>query len=261
MAISTLDQYVASARQNLTLMKTATRTTVATGWFSLMDIAGNPGAGTLAGTSTTTGVVPTDATAGCPIINFSSGKGYLTGVDFGNTVACRMMVADLMWKGGAYAFNASTAGNTPSSYSSRITGSDYTGCQIWLEQVTASTGVQKVAVTYTNQDGVTGRSTGTFATAANTVGRMWQIPLQSGDSGVQAITGVVGSTATAGTFNILVLRPLWYGRCRLANDGDSHALDKTGMPIVYPDSALQLYVCADSTSSGIPELMLEIASA
>lgn len=260
MAISTLDGYIAAGKQRVQLSKTASMTTVAANWSSPFALAGNPGAGTLAGTSTTTGVVPTDATNGCPIINFSTGTGYLTAVDFGSTVASRMMVSDLMWKGGAYAFNANTSGNTPTSYSSRITDSNYTGCEIWLEQVTAGSGVQNVNVTYINQAGTPGRSTGTVATAANIVGRMWRLPLQAGDTGVQGITGVVGSTATAGTFNILVLRPLWHGRVRAANDGDVHALDKTGMPLVYSDSALVLAVCADGTASGIPELMLEVAN-
>ena len=99
-----------------------------------------------------------------------------------------------------------------------------------------------------------------MTTAANIVGRMWQLPLQSGDTGVQGVTGVVGSTATAGTFNILVVRPLWTGRVKINNDGDCHDLTKTGMPIVYPDSAFKVMISTDSTSSGIPELEFVIAN-
>lgn len=263
MAISTFDGFIGSAKQYVAVAKTATRTTVASSWFSVFDVAGNPGAGTLAGTSTTTGVVPTDATAGCPTINAFGGgaTGYLAQVDFGSSVACRLKLFDLLWKGGAYAFNANTSGNTPTSYSSRVPGgTDYTETQIWLEQVTAGTGVQNVAVTYTNQAGTTGRSTGTVATAANIVGRMWQLPLQAGDTGVQGVTGVVGSVATVGTFNILVMRPLWSGRVKIANDGDVHELSKTGMPFLYADSALFLAISADSTSSGIPDIELVIAN-
>ena len=93
MAISTFDGFIASAKQYLSMMKTASRTTVATGWFSLFDLAGNPGAGVLAGTSTAAGVVPTDATAGCPIINAfgASAVGYLAQVDFGGSVAARLI--------------------------------------------------------------------------------------------------------------------------------------------------------------------------
>lgn len=262
MGIATLDALIGAAKQYASFGKTASRTGVATSWFSVFDQAGNPGAGTLAGTSTTTGVVPTDATPGCPNISaFGAGNtGYLAQVDFGSSVACRIKLFDLLWKGGAYAFNANTSGNSPASYASRVPGGAYGDEQIWLEQVTAGTGVQNVAVTYTNQAGVTGRSTGTIATAANIVGRMWQLPLQSGDTGVQGVTGVVGSVASAGTFNILVLRPLWSGRVKIANDGDVHDFTKTGMPEIFADSALFMAIAPDSTATGIPELELMLAN-
>lgn len=262
MAITTLDQYMASAKAPISIVKTASRTSVAANWFSVYDLAGNPGAGTLAGSSTTTGTVPTDATTGHPTIPaFGGANGYLAQVDFGSSVACRLKLFDLLWKGGAYTFNVSTSGNSPTSYSSRIVGGVYGDEQIWYEQVTAGTGVQSVAVTYNNQSGATGRSTGTVvAPAAMIVGRMMQLPLQAGDTGVQGITGVVGTVATVGTFNILVLRPLWSGRVKIANDGDVHDLLKTGMPEVFADSALMLAVNADSTATGIPELELVIAN-
>ena len=262
MAISTLDGYVAANKQMVPYFKSGSATSIAATWFSIFDQVGNPGAGTLAGTSTTTGTVPTDATAGCPTITFSTGTGYLTNVDFGNSVACRIAVYDMLWKGGAYAFNAAVSAQTPTSYSSRITGGDYSGLQIWVETVTAATLNQTWNVTYTNQAGATGHTTGANGIgSAPTIRRCWQLPLQAGDTGVQGVTGVTGGTGSAGTANILVLRPLWTGRCRIANDGDVHALDKTGMPIIFQDSALFVLVAADSTSTGVPELQLEIANA
>lgn len=262
MTITSFDPgLIGAAKQFASFSKTASRTSVAAQWFSVFDLAGKPGAGTLAGTSTTTGVVPTDATAGCPTIGAFGGgaTGYLAQVDFGSSVACRIKLFDLLWKGGAYAFNASTSGNTPTSYASRIPGGVYGDEQIWLEQVTAGTGVQNVAVTYNDQSG-SSSTTGTVATAANIVGRMWQLPLAAGDTGVQGVTGVVGSVATAGTFNILVLRPLWSGRVKINNDGDTHGPDKTLMPEVFADSALFMAVAADSTATGIPELEFVIAN-
>lgn len=264
MAITSFDPgLIGAAKQYCSFAKTTSRTSVAASWFSVYDVAGNPGAGTLAGSSTTTGTVPTDATTGHPTISAFGGgaTGYLAQVDYGSSVACRIKLFDLLWKGGAYAFNASTSGNTPTSYSSRIPGGVYGDEQIWLEQVTAGTGVQNVNVTYINQAGTSGRSTGTVATAANIVGRMWQLPLQAGDTGVQGVTGVVGSTATAGTFNILVLRPLWSGRVKIANDGDTHGPDRTLMPEVFADSALFMAIAADSTATGFPELEFVIANA
>jgi hypothetical protein len=266
--ISTLDGYLAAVRQRVAFFKSGTRTTVASAWYSIFDLAGNPGAGTLAGTSTAAGVVPDDTTAGCPLLNAFGGgaTGYLTNVEYGWNVAGRLALHDLLFKAGAYSYNASQALSGQPSYSGRIptvnAAADYTGTQIWVEQVTTGTGTQSVAVTYTNQAGTGSRSTGTVAApvSAAPVGRMWQLPLQAGDSGVQKIDNVVGSVASGGTFNILVLRPLWTGRCRVVNDGDIHPLDRTGMPVVFATTAFYVAVATDSTSSAVPELLIEVAN-
>lgn len=264
MTIATLDQLIGAAKQRVPLKKTSTRTTVANAWFSVFDVAGDPGAGTLAGTSTTAGVVPTDATAGCPTINaFGGGAiGYLANVDFANSVASRLMIADMLFKAGAYSFNSNVTLSAQPSYSSRVPGgTDFTNTEIWVETVTAFTGNLSIAVTYTNQDGTAGRTTGTVATGvAPTLGRMILLPLQAGDSGVQKIESVVASVATVGTFNVLVLRPLWTGRVVAANFADLHDYLRVGMPQVFADSALVQLVAADSTSSGLPEIMTTIAN-
>lgn len=274
MAIVTLNDWIGSTKQRLFLHKVATRTVVANVWFSMFDIAGNPGAGTIAGTSTAAGVVPTDATEGCPLINFSSGNGYISSVSFGCSVATRLMLADMLFKAGEFSYAAGTTSlSTQPSYSSRVPGgTDYSGTQIWLEVSTAfTTGNNwKVEVTYTDQDNNAGATTGAqpstaLAAAGLTKGKMLQLPLASGDTGVRKIESVIvtnGATAmTAGGFNILVLRPLWYGRVPIANGGDIHGIDRTGLPEVFPDSALVAMVAADSTSSGLPELAVTIASA
>lgn len=272
MAITTWDGFVGSAKQYLSFAKTASRTAVATGWFTTFDLAGNPGAGTLAGTSTTAGVVPTDATAGCPTINAFGGSatGYLAQVDFGSSVAARMKIFDMVFKAGAYGFAAGTTTlSAQPSYSARMPGGDYSDTQIWIEVSTAFvTGTAwQVQVTYTNQAGTAGR-TGIIlpatAAAGLTLGRMYQLGLQAGDTGVQKIESVIvtngGTAMTAGAFNVLVLRPLWSGRAKIANDGDVHALDKTGLPVLFADSALILAVAPDSTATGIPEIEFVIAN-
>jgi hypothetical protein len=263
LAITGLDDYIAAPKQRVQWGKTATRTTVATGWFSVFDVAGSPSAGTLAGSSTSAGVVPTDGTVGCPVINAFGGgaTGYLSKVEYGSTVACRIQLFDLLWKAGAYAFNANTNLTGQPSFSSRLPGGDWRETEIWVEQVTAATGNQAVNVTYTDQDGNTGQTTGAVGIgAAPTVGRCWQLPFAAGDGGCQLISNVTGSVATVGTFNVLILRPLWSGRVRMANDGDVHDMLRTGLPQVYADSALFCMIAADSTSSGIPEVTFEIAN-
>jgi hypothetical protein len=277
MAIATLDQYIASVKQRIPIVKTANRTSVALIPFSVFDLAGNPGAGTLAGSSTSAGVVPTDATAGCPTINFSSGVGYLSKVEYYSTVLSRLYLYDMLWKAGAYAF---TAGTTSLSLQPAISSRcpDYPGSgivfgggnEIWIEVTTAFvTGTAwQVQVTYTNSAGTTGRTSiisSALAAAALTQGKMFQMALQAGDSGVQKIESVIvtngGTAMTAGNFNVLILRSLWSNRIKIANDAGISDMLSTGMPIVYQDSALILLVTADSTSTGLPDLVLEIASA
>ena len=262
MAITTQDLLVAAmAGGQGILFNKASRTSIAAAWFSAFDLAGNPGAGTLAGSSTAAGVVPTDATAGCPVINAFSGAntGYLSLVDFGSTVASRLRLCDMLFKAGAYAFNSNVTLAAQPSYAARVPGADYKGTEIWIEAVTAFTGNMSVAVTYTNQDGTAARTTGTVATGiAPTAGRMIQLPLQAGDTGVQKIDSVVATVATVGTFNVLVLRPLWMGRVRMANDGSSHGPDLTDLPVLFTDSALVLQINADSTASGVPDVLVGV---
>lgn len=263
MAITTLNGLIAAATQRVVIQKTATQTSVALSPTSVFDRAGSPGAGTLAGTSTTTGVVPTDATAGTPLINtFGGGNtGYIKRLEFSNSVACRIVLYDMLWKAGAYAFNVSTSGNAPTSFSSRVpSGTDFTSCELWYEQVTAGTLVQNVAVTY-NDNGNTSRSTGTVAApAAMIVGRMFELPLASGTVGIQGVTGVVGTVASAGTFNLLIMRQLGEARIRVANDAIVQDWQSTGMPILFDTSSLYMMVTPDSTSTGTPEVLVDIAN-
>jgi hypothetical protein len=264
MSILTNDQYLAAAKQVLTISKTATRTSVAAQPFSVFDIAGNPGAGTLAVGDIVNGIVPTQAVAGYPGINAFGGgaTGYITGAEFGNTVASRLVVYDRLFSCGAFAFNANVTLAAQPSFVSRLPGSNYKGLEIWVEMVTAATGNQAVAVTYTDDAGATGHATGAVGiSAAPTVGRMWQLPLAAGDKGVQTIETIVGSVASAGTFNVHVLRHLWTGRVKSVSDGGNHNWLQTKARQVFATSALFLVVFADSTSTGLPDVHLEIANA
>lgn len=273
MAITSLDQFIAAASQRVTYCKTASRTALAATPFTVFDQAGNPGAGTLAIGNTANGVVPTDATTGYPTINAfgASATGYLGGIQFGSSVACRLTVLDCLFSAGAYSYAAGTTtlSAQPSFASRVIDGTDFTNTEIWVEVSTAFvTGTAwQVAVTYTNQAGATAHSTvaiTALAAAALIAGRMFQLPLAAGDTGVQKIESVVvtngGTAMTAGAFNVHVMRRLWTGRCRVANDGDAHDMLKTGMPQVFADSALRFIVTPDSTATGIPELQLEIVN-
>jgi hypothetical protein len=262
MALSTFDDYLAATKQMVIQKKTASITTVAQIMSSPFNLAGTPGAGTLAGTSTTAGVVPTDATAGCPTINAfgGSGVGKITRLNAYCSVSGQLMLADMLWKGGAYPYNAAVTLADQPSFSTRVpSGTDFTGCEIWLEQVTAMTGNQSIRIQYTDGANAS-QDTGTIATGvAPIVGRMFRLPMPGGN-GVKRIDVVTSTVSTAGTFNVLVLRPLALVRIPFAGYSEQRDMFGTGAPLVYADSALVCFCRPDSTALGLPEFDIEIAS-
>lgn len=264
MAITSLDTYIASSKQIALQKKTASITAVAQMITSPHAAAGIPGAGTLAAGDTTVGVLQTDSVAGYPPINTFGGgaTGYITRVSGYNSVSGMLMLVDVLMKMGAFAYNAAASGLTSVSISGRVPGgTDYKGLEIWIEAVTAFTGNQSIAVTYLDQDGNAG-TTGTISTGvAPIVGRCLKLPLAAGDSGVRTITGVTSTVSTAGTFNVMIVRPLQQMRIPVAGYSEQRDLYGTGMPIIYDTSALGVFVRPDSTASGLPEWEIEIANA
>src|SRR3990167_3159715 len=259
MAITNLAGYIAAFKQVVELFSTAAITGTAGSPFSAWT-------GTLAGTSTTAGVVPTTVDVGQElgrIDAFGAGRtGYLTKLMFNNAGSNGWSnLYDLVWKGGAYGFNANVTLSAQPSYASRVPGgTDFTNTEIWLECVTAFTGNLTYNITYTNQDGVTGRTAGASGSGlAPTVRRMLRMSLQAGDTGVQKIESVVATVSTAGTFNVLVLRRL--ATLRVGTNGLAQMdLFKLGMPEVFADSALVFAIAPDSTSTSLADVFLTIAN-
>lgn len=258
MAITTLDGYIASAKQRVLHMKTGSLTAVAGFGISNFAQAGVPAAGTLAVGNTANGIVPTDALAGYPVIGPISNTGYLSRVEFQSSVACQIIIADVLFSAGAYAYNADVTLASQPSYSSRIPGGNYQNTEIWLEAVTAFTGNQTIQINYTDQGGAAG-DTGAIATGiAPIIGRMYRMPLAAGDNGVQSITRVRSSVSTVGTFNVHVIRPLCSLLVPAAYYGGVLDMLSTGLPRVYADSAIRCIVVPASTAAGLPSIAMEI---
>jgi hypothetical protein len=262
MAITTLDGYIGSLKQQITWAKTASITAVAGMPFSNFGAAGFPGAGTLSAGNTANGIVPTDATTGYPVITAFSGgnKGYLSRVSYLSSVTCELAIYDRIFSCGAYAHNATQTLGTQPSFAARVPNTDYAGCELWYEQVTGGTLVQNVAVTYLDQGGNAG-TTGTVAAPAVMIaGRCMQLPLAAGDSGVSRVDTVTGTVASGGTFNINVLRPLWKGNVYVANTAYVDDLIRTGLPELFADSSLFVMVRPLSTATGLPSMTLEVCN-
>lgn len=263
MAITSLDGYIAAPKQILNIHRTASVVTAANTPFSTYQATGTPGAGVLAGTSTTAGALITSSTAGFPKIQDTGlPKYYISRASYSSTVAQGLQLYDLIYKAGAYSFNANVTLSAQPSIAGRVPGgTDYSGTVLMYEAVTASTGIQTVTVTYTNQDGVAGRTTGAVSVGvASTVGRRLFLPLQSGDKGVQKIDTVVGTGPIAGTFNILIARSLHYSRAIIANSPTTQGIDQIGLPEIFQTSALDIVSITDGAGTGALYSIIEIAS-
>lgn len=267
MAFTSVDSIAAAACQQVDWAKTTSATTVALNPSSLLDVAGSPGAGSLTIGNTTTGIVPTDATNGFPLLDaFGGGNtGYITDLSFGSSVVGRISLKDRLWHAGSILLTslATTTFSGQPSYLGRCPDGLGNGLEIWLEiNAAVSTTATTVAVGYTNIDGVTGRTTGATASLSGFVTRrLIRMPLQAGDNGVQSITSVTvgGTVATTGSVNVIVARPLIEGmRVPVVGGGDKWAWDKTGLVRVYDTSALWPVITPDSTASGVPEMLITV---
>lgn len=267
MAITTADGFFGAAKQRDKIAKTASFTTVAATPFSTLDVAGIPAAGSLAVGNTANGLVPTDAVAGFPVINAFGGgaTGYLASAQFRNSVVGGAVLYDRLFHVGSISLLAlaTTTLSSQPSYTGRLPGgTDYSNLEILLEiNAAMSATATTVSVSYTNEAGVTGRSTGaSISLSGFTTRRVLSLPLQAGDKGVQRIDSVTvgGTVATTGTFNVVVARNLANFDIRVANALDSQAWDMLGGPVVFADSALWLVVQPDSTAAGVPALSYQI---
>lgn len=269
MAIVDYPSYIAGARYDAEIVKTAAATTVAAQWHTLFNLAGSPGAGSLAVGNTANGLVPSSTDTGYPGLPTLAGGQllYLESVDWGSTVAGRLRIYDRLFHAGSFSCAALTTFTlaTIPVYSARLPNTWYGGLQIWVEinaamAATATT----IAVGYTAQGGTTGRSTGASASLSSFItGRLIRLPFQAGDYGVQQITSVVvgGATNASGTVNVFVARPLWTGRAKLVGDGEMHGPERLKMKQIFTGSALTAMMIPDSTSTGVPEMLMTVTAA
>lgn len=274
MAIATLADYMAAPKQRVQFTKTNSGSGGGNScrMFSTWTATGVPPAGSFAIGNTANGLVPDNTTTGAGAINAFSGTGYLTAVDY---VACgqatnpqgaRAALFDRLFHCGTYSFNASQSLSSQPSYSARVPGTtDYTGLGIWIETVTGWTGQCTIAVTYTDQDGNAGATTGTVALATPGsppgVGTIYPMPLASGDCGVQKIESVTSTVTSAGTFNVLVLRQLWSAYSLVSDfcSGNPSGLDKSGL-VIIPSTACLMYGLFGQNPNVLTEAYFEIAS-
>ena len=259
MAITTMDGLAAAiaSGQRIVLQK-ASITSVANFYYTLWTAGGNPSAGGAVG-NIAAGVIPTDATAGSPVIAAFTGSntGYLMTFDASSSVAGVLSVYDRIYHAGPFlttTLHTDTLSGQPAF--TRVPGSNYGQLELWIE-VTAVFAAAATTVVVSYQDGTntTQNATHTADVASLTgapVNRMYPMRLAN-NTGIQKINSVTigGATNTTGQFNLVVQRNLADHTVVSANIGrPKKGPFETGMPIIYADSCIAMMWLATGTSTG-----------
>lgn len=248
MPITTFDDLFTKNSYTRVISKNST-TVVAGEWYTTSHLVGTPAPNGLANGDDVFGRDPSPDFLG-PQIGAAGSATWLQKVTLESSVALRARLVDVLYLYGSHPATAGTLTPTTPPTISRV----YDTNELWVWSATAITGTLSLNVTYKNQAGVS-KSTGVVATTlTGALGRMFRIPLAAGDTRITQIESVVRSGATAGSFMLLVLAPVWRGRVPIAGGLVTDGMDRTGLIPVPPNAMFIMMVNADSTASGLTEL-------
>jgi hypothetical protein len=258
----TLDKLIGAYKQVIPMVKTNSVTTVAGLPSTLIDRAGFPVAGSLNPSQTTNGVVLDNASG--------SNKIYLSRVSISANVAMSVDLYDVLFLAGQTTIPTSStttvALTSRPSFSGRVpfladgVTRDWSRVELFLYSAVAwSNHAHTASIDYLDQGGAAG-NTGNQSTQNFVINRMLRMPLAAGDTGVQEITGynLNGITSAAGAVVAMAARRLGSFRTQ-GGLASLYGPDYTGLPELYGTSAILMVCRADSTSSGIPDVVIELA--
>lgn len=269
MTISTMDEVVAalSAGQNRTFMLQSV-TTVANR-FTLLNAAsaqnqwGQMATPTARGSG---GAIITDATAGFMPWTAAGGgaQDYLMLLNASGGTAMTLNVYDVVYAVSGFSGTSAVA-QTITSMPSIPRPANGDGLEmfavIWTQIGTTGT---TVTASYTNQAGTASRTTiaaSIGATGLREVYRLIPMPLQAGDTGVQAIASatLAGTTGTAGDWGLVLARFI----CEVPvyiNANPPIDFAGLGMPALDSDTAFGFFCFASTTVSGFLSGSLRIGA-
>ena len=203
-------------------MKTGTAADAVGYWYCTSKDGGFPGAWS-PGTPGINGRI-TDGTSatdnGCfPISNPVTGANYLTELNLSSSVNHTHVLFDVLWVNLGIAVTTTTAQSitTPTLPARDINGTtNGEGCMIAMLTTTANTNaavITNTTVSYTNSDGVSGRTAtlsaivGSQIPATPVIGTLIWFNLQAGDKGVRSIQSItLGTSLGGGAVSLMITR-------------------------------------------------------
>jgi hypothetical protein len=220
--------------------------------------AWSPGTPGVAG-RTTDGTTSTDG--GClPLVNPSTGANYLTQFAAASSVAQFILLMDILWVNSGIVVTTTTAQTINSvAFPARdLNGStNGEGVDVGILVTTATTNssaITNTTMSYTNSDGVSGRTATISSFPATAVaGTFVPFQLQAGDKGVRSIQSItLGTSYGGGAISLIAFTTLGAVPSTVVNiGGNMSEFNATMNPGVrlYNGACLILYYLASATTA------------
>lgn len=199
----------------------------------------------------------TSETTGFPRFNNPGGGNtqYVGRLGLTMATAGSLHLYDLLWACSGLVGNSASAQNITGFAGMPTRNSTGAGCEIWVGCSSAiGATAHNVTVSYTNSGGTSGRTTvSTAGIASMPANRMYQLPLQSGDDGVQSIASLTlsASSGTAGNLWLLILQRIASGGSAVPNVPAGQDFAQLGFPDIAADTTPIFVHQGSTTSSGI----------
>ena len=244
-------------------MKSGTAADTAGYWYCTSKDPGFPGAWS-PGTPGINGRV-TDGTQtadyGCiPIPNPSVGANYLTEIQMAASINHSHLFFDVLWVNSGIAVTTTTAQAivTPTLPARDTNGqTNGEGCMIALLTTTANTNAAAIAnstVTYTNSQGVTGRTAtlaavaGSQITISPVIGTITWFNLAAGDTGVKSIEAITLNTSlVAGAVSLMICRDIATIGTTIANVSAQKVIGAPGIRLYNGTCMLHCHLASATT--------------
>ena len=244
-------------------MKSGTGADTAGYWYCTSKDPGFPGAWS-PGTPGINGRV-TDGTQtadyGCiPIPNPSVGANYLTEIQMAASINHSHLFFDVLWVNSGIAVTTTTAQAivTPTLPARDTNGqTNGEGCMIALLTTTANTNAAAIAnstVTYTNSQGVTGRTAtlsavaGSQITITPVIGTITWFNLAAGDTGVKSIEAITLNTSLgAGAVSLMICRDIATIGTTIANVSAQKVIGAPGIRLYNGTCMLHCHLASATT--------------
>jgi hypothetical protein len=189
-----------------------------------------------------------------PHVNPPSGNSYLARFQAMATIPGTLMLCDRLWNNQVSATSTTSQTIVSPTWPARDANASTNGDGVLVGiEVSVATGAAApfTTLSYTNQAGVTTRSSNILDTVVNSsaIGTFYRFGLQAGDTGIRGVQAFLNATSwLSGTLNLVAYRMLASLELTAANTANAIDLLTSGFPRI-PDGAVPFLIFIPSTTT------------